>query len=106
MPQPTAKDPVVYQLEALEPPTAGPPLGVITVASVKTLEDELEALTPAHRAQAEAALALRARAAQLAQELGYDAGDVFHQLQRLARSPTERLRLGLAHGRLRARVAD
>ena len=71
-----------------------------------TLEQELARLSPDHRAQAEALLALRARAEVLAAELGVDAGDVFHQLQQLARSPSERLRMGLAHGRLRLRIPE
>lgn len=59
-----------------------------------------------HRAVAEKQLQLRATAQQLADELGFDAGDVYHQLQQLARSPSERLNLGLAHGRLRSRLID
>lgn len=72
-------------------------------ARLDTLEQELARLSPEHRAQAEATPSLRARAQVLADELGLDAGDVFHQLQHLARSPSERLRIGLAHGRLRRR---
>jgi hypothetical protein len=70
------------------------------------LEDELARLSPEHRAQAEATLALRERANALAAEFGCDPGDVFHQLQQFARSPAERLRMGLAHGRLRRRIAE
>lgn len=72
---------------------------------VESLEQELESLSPEHRAQARALLDLRAKAEVLANELDLDAGDVFHQLQQLARSPSERLRIGLAHGRLRRRIA-
>ena len=71
-----------------------------------TLEEELARLPPEQRAQAVALLALRSRARALALELGLDEGDVFHQLQQLARSPAERLRMGLAHGRARRRIAE
>ena len=73
---------------------------------METLEDELALLPPGQRAQAEAVLELRVRARGLALELGLDEGDVFHQLQQLARSPAERLRMGLAHGRARLRIAE
>jgi hypothetical protein len=73
---------------------------------VKTLEEELALLSPEHQAQARALLALRRRAELLAVELGLDADDVFHQLQQLARPPSERLRIGLAHGRLRRRATE
>lgn len=64
---------------------------------------EIESLDAEQRRWLEADLLLRRRAAALADELGYDASDVYHQLKQLRRSPAERLRLGLAHGRLRAR---
>jgi hypothetical protein len=67
---------------------------------MQTLTEELAALDPARRAQAEALLLLRQRAAALAVELAVDADDVFHQLQQLARTPSERLQMGLRHGRL------
>jgi hypothetical protein len=73
---------------------------------VLSLDEELARLSPQHQAQARALLALRAQAEVLAAQLGADAGDVFHQLQQLARSPEERLRMGLAHGRNRPRVAE
>lgn len=69
------------------------------------LQEELASLSDEHHAIAEATLALRAQAKVLARELGLDESDVFHQLQQLNRSPSARLRLGLAHGRLRPRVA-
>jgi hypothetical protein len=69
------------------------------------LEAELAHLSPAHREEALRLLALREKAARLALELGFDPTDVFHQLQQFARSPEQRLKMGLAHGRLR-RNAD
>jgi len=81
-------------------------VGVVVSETMDSLDEELARLSPEHRAQAEGLLALRAQAAALAVELGLDAGDVFHQLQQLARTPAERLRIGLAHGRLRAGRAD
>lgn len=71
-----------------------------------TLEAELEQLSPEQRAWALADLALRAEARKLAVTLGLDEGDVYHQLKHLRRTPSERLRLGLAHGRLRRRIAE
>ena len=67
---------------------------------------EIEALTLEQRQWLEDDLALRRRAAQLAQQLSVDESDVYHQLKQLRRSPTERLRLGLAHGRHRPRPAE
>jgi len=81
-------------------------VGVVVSETMDSLDEELARLSPEHRVQAAALLALRAQAAALAVELGLDAGDVFHQLQQLARTPAERLRIGLAHGRLRAGRAD
>jgi hypothetical protein len=69
------------------------------------LTAELERLSPSERAQAEAELALRARAAKIASDLSLDARDVYHVLRSLQRSPSERLRRGLAHGRLGRRLA-
>ena len=71
-----------------------------------TLEDELARLPTEQRAQALALLALRSKARALAADLGLDEGDVFHQLQQLARSPAERLRMGLAHGHARLRITE
>jgi hypothetical protein len=73
---------------------------------MESLEAELARLPPEHRAEAMAVLALRERARALASALGCDEGDVFHQLQQLARSPAERLRMGLALGRARPRSAE
>lgn len=67
------------------------------------LNDELERLTPEQRAWVEGDLALRARANALAAQLDLDPSDVYHQLKQLARSPSERLRAGLAHSQLRQR---
>jgi len=72
----------------------------VSVDDDRALEEELAALAPEHRALALQQIALRARAARLAARLGLDAGDVFHMLRHLARSPAERLSLGLLHGRL------
>jgi len=45
-------------------------------------------------------LALRAQATELATELGRDPHDVYKTLRHLAKTPSERLALGLRHGRL------
>jgi hypothetical protein len=66
---------------------------------------EIRALSEEERRWLEDELVLRRRAAALALELGHDASDVLHQLKHFRRSPRERLRLGLSHGRLRARSA-
>lgn len=71
-----------------------------------TLEEELAALSAEQRAWVLADLALRSDANVLAAKLNLDAGDVYHQLKQLRRTPSERLRLGLAHGRLRRRIPD
>jgi hypothetical protein len=71
-----------------------------------SLEEELAQLTPEQRAWVEADLALRAKAHDLAARLGLDEGDVYHQLKQLRRSPSERLRMGLGHGRLRRRIPE
>lgn len=71
-----------------------------------TLEEELAQLSPAQQAWARADLAMRAQARELAARLQLDEGDVYHQLKQLRRGPSERLRLGLAHGRLRRRIAE
>ena len=75
-------------------------------ARAKSLEEELAQLTCEERAWVEADLALRARAEALSARLGLDQGDVYHQLKQLMRSPSERLRLGLSHGRLRRRIPE
>jgi hypothetical protein len=67
---------------------------------------EIEALSDDQRRWLEEDLGLRATAARLAAELGLDPSDVYHQLKQLRRSPTERLRLGLNHGRHRPRIAE
>lgn len=64
------------------------------------LEEELSRLDAEQRAWAEDQLARRAHAARLADELGLDPDDVFHILRHLERSPSERLSIGLRHGRL------
>jgi hypothetical protein len=68
--------------------------------------EEIEQLTPAQRQWLEEDLRLRRRAASLSRELLEDEGDVYHQLKQLRRSPTERLRLGLNHGRSRPRLVE
>jgi len=68
-------------------------------------EDELALLTPDDRAWFLADEAQRRRARALATELGLDESDVYHTLKQLARSATERLRRGLAHGRRRPRLS-
>jgi hypothetical protein len=72
-----------------------------TVDIADELAAELEGLTEAQREEAVDALRLRRRAADLALELGLDAGDVYHQLRQFQRTPLQRLRRGLAHGRRR-----
>ena len=51
-------------------------------------------------------LELRDRARSLAARLEMDEGDVYHILKNLRRTPTERLRRGLAHGRARRRLPE
>lgn len=68
------------------------------------LEAELLALSPEQRAWAEHDLVLRDRADSIAARIGADARDVYHVLRNLERSPGERLRRGLAHGRRRPRL--
>jgi hypothetical protein len=65
------------------------------------LEAELARLDADQRVWVERQLELRERAAELSRQLDLDADDVFHILRHLARSPAERLQLGLRHGRLR-----
>ena len=67
---------------------------------------EIEGLTPEQRQWLEDDLQLRRRAARLADELLLDESDVYHQLKQLRRSPAERLRLGLGHGRSRPRPVE
>jgi hypothetical protein len=66
---------------------------------------EIEALTPEQLHWLEQDLSLRQQAAALASELQRDESDVYHQLKQLRRLPRERLRIGLDHGRRRARLA-
>jgi hypothetical protein len=68
------------------------------------LEAELLALSPDQRAWAEHDLDLRDRADVIAARIGADGRDVYHLLRNLERSPSERLRRGLTHGRRRPRV--
>lgn len=67
---------------------------------------EIEELTAGQRQWLEDDLQLRRRAARLADELLLDESDVYHQLKQLRRSPTERLQLGLGHGRSRPRRVE
>jgi hypothetical protein len=66
-------------------------------------EEALRGLTEAQRAWALHSEALWRRAHELARSSpGVDPGDVYHALRCLELSPQERLRRGLARGRLRA----
>jgi hypothetical protein len=65
------------------------------------LAAELADLSADERRWLAADLALRERARRIAQAIGHDESDVYHQLKQLARDPIERLRRGLAHGRRR-----
>ncbi len=56
--------------------------------------------TAEERAWIERDDALRRRAQELAVKLGRDADDLYRALRQLRRTPTERLALGLRHGRL------
>ena len=73
--------------------------------SPASLEEELAELTASERASFAEDQALRGRARLLAARLGLDEGDVLHTLKQLARTPTERLRRGLSHGRRRPRIS-
>jgi len=65
----------------------------------------LESLTPAERVWLIADEALWQRAHRIAgQNPELDAGDVYHTLRNFQRSPQERLRRGLRHGRSSARA--
>ncbi|MDQ3033118.1 MAG: hypothetical protein M3Y87_11920 [Myxococcota bacterium] len=66
---------------------------------------ELDRLSPSERQMAEEELALRARAAGIAADLALDPRDVYHVLRCIQRTPSERLRRGLAHGRIGRRMA-
>ena len=68
------------------------------------LEDELQALSPEQRQWAEHDLVLRERAETIGARIGADTRDVYHLLRNLERSPTERLRRGITHGRRRPRL--
>lgn len=68
-------------------------------ALTQELEAELTALTPEQRDEVARELATRARAAQIAAELGLDPHDVRLVLKCLALPPSERLRRGLIGGR-------
>jgi hypothetical protein len=72
----------------------------------RELAEELARLRDEARAWVERDIALRARAAELASRLDLDPSDVYHQLKQFARTPSERLRIGLAHGRLRRRIVE
>ncbi|MFW5926063.1 MAG: hypothetical protein ACOCV4_07835 [Myxococcota bacterium] len=70
------------------------------------LRDEVKGLDPEQRRWLAKDLEQRALARELAAKLGLDEGEVYHQLKQLQRSPAERLRTGLAHGRRRRRAAQ
>ena len=76
------------------------------VSRTSGLADELAALPTGLRESAEMDLALRTEAKRLAGELNLDAGDVYHFLRGRQRTPTERLRRGLNHGRRRPRLPE
>lgn len=59
-----------------------------------------DALTDEERAWIARDLALREDAAALAADLGRDPEDIYKTLRHLARTPAERLAIGLRHGRL------
>lgn len=73
------------------------------VELAEELAAELDTLPPEQRREALDVLRLRQRAAELAVELQLDPGDVYHQLRQFQRTPLQRLRRGLAHGRRRRR---
>lgn len=68
------------------------------------LDAELAALAPEQRDWAERDLQLRDRADTIAARIGADSRDVYHLLRNLERTPLERLRRGLIHGRRRPRL--
>jgi hypothetical protein len=70
------------------------------------LRDEVKGLDAEQRRWLAEDLDRRALAQRLAAKLGLDEGEVYHQLKQLQRSPAERLRTGLAHGRRRRRAAQ
>ena len=57
-------------------------------------------LSPEESAWVERDQALRSEAARIAARIARDPEDIYRTLKQLARTPTERLRLGLRHGRL------
>ena len=59
-----------------------------------------EALSPADRAWIAKDDELRRLAGDIAQRFGRDAGDIYHTLVQLQRSPAERLERGLRHARI------
>jgi len=66
---------------------------------------DVEALTPAERQWLVADEQLWQRAHRIAQHnAGLDVSDIYHTLRNFQRSPQERLRRGLRHGRTRARA--
>lgn len=70
------------------------------------LAQETSDLSDEQREWLEQDLELRRRARDLSRELGYDETDIYHQLKQLRRSPVERLRRGLSHGRRRPTIPD
>lgn len=60
--------------------------------------------SPEQAVLVQAELALRDQARGLALRLHLDESDVLHQLKQLRRTPMERLKMGLAHGRQRGRL--
>ncbi len=63
------------------------------------LAQELDLLSSEEQTQVAEEFLLQERAAAIASELGVQMDEVRHQLKQLLRTPTQRLRLGLTHGR-------
>ena len=79
---------------------------MFAIPDAVALAEELATLSPGHRREAEKRLAQRAQANALGVTLGLDASDVYHQLRQFERSPSQRLRIGLALGRQRPSHSD
>ncbi len=68
------------------------------------LAEEVAELTAEQRSLLDKEACLRSQAAKLAEKENLDPGDVYHQLKQFSRTPMQRLRLGLGHGRHRLRI--
>ena len=69
------------------------------MALADELATELSLLSPEHRALALEEIEFRRRAQVIAVRTGIDLSDVVHTLRQFARTPDQRLKLGLSHGR-------